>query len=451
MITRTGDQSIYPNVTRAQLLGTAAGGSMSKKLAIACVYALALLLSSLRAQAFTTSNSSSSCTLATQTVGQTATTNCTTLGLNVCNSSNSCNNQTPCTCTLTYACCDGSGRVVADPHLRTFDGLFYDFQATGEFIVVDSASIVLQVRQRPWGDCAAVNSSAAAMVGTNRIAVYAQETPPLRVNGNPTDIPCLPQSTATSAGILSTGAGSSTNCSGTMALVDSSQIVFTTSNGVLTYSLKGSNGEQLANITVRPAGYLDVSVSPGSGGTAGLLGNSDGDATNDLTTRDGRVIPQPITSTQLYKDFGESWRITQGESLFDYRAGEDTGTFTDRAFPSAPCPPPAEDKRLAAESACQAAGITNRNLLTACAFDVANTGDTRFAASFLDISEPKAILTVLANGVDASSSTTANIDDLRGVKGCACRSAGSTTRGSGWLFFLVPAMLLRCRRRMASL
>ncbi|NJN21613.1 MAG: hypothetical protein HC812_11085 [Leptolyngbya sp. RL_3_1] len=61
-------------------------------------------------------------------------------------------------------------------------------------------------------------------------------------------------------------------------------------------------------------------------------------ATNALD----RVLPSVIPVRQvedayfdrLYRQFGDSWRITQADSLFDYRSGESTVTFTDRNFPS---------------------------------------------------------------------------------------------------------------------
>ena len=57
---------------------------------------------------------------------------------------------------------------------------------------------------------------------------------------------------------------------------------------------------------------------------------------NDLTGRDGVVLSQsdPAYKTKLYQRFGNSWRISQAESLFDYQPGESTATFTHLDFPS---------------------------------------------------------------------------------------------------------------------
>ena len=53
------------------------------------------------------------------------------------------------------------------------------------------------------------------------------------------------------------------------------------------------------------------------------------------------VLPTPIPLStvetaffdQLYRDFGDSWRIQPTESLFDYGTDQSTETFTDRRFP----------------------------------------------------------------------------------------------------------------------
>ena len=48
---------------------------------------------------------------------------------------------------------------------------------------------------------------------------------------------------------------------------------------------------------------------------------------------DGTVLPQPLTSDQLYNVYGNSWRVSQATSLFDYGSGQTTQTFTDLNFP----------------------------------------------------------------------------------------------------------------------
>ncbi|MEM8596820.1 MAG: hypothetical protein AAGF76_10165 [Pseudomonadota bacterium] len=93
---------------------------------------------------------------------------------------------------------------------------------------------------------------------------------------------------------------------------------------------------------------LDNARAPGS--VRGLLGNADGDLTNDFALRSGAPIPSdaiaqvsdgsggtiPVLDFDfLYQDYAESWRIDANTSLFSYPTGQGTGTFTDQDFPVA--------------------------------------------------------------------------------------------------------------------
>lgn len=104
----------------------------------------------------------------------------------------------------------------------------------------------------------------------------------------------------------------------------------------------------------------------------------------------GNVLPTPLPLNQvetaffekLYRDFGNSWRISQAESLFDYGSGQTTETFTSRNFPNSYLTLgsllPAQIR--AAEATCREAGV-EADLLEGCIFDVGMTGDNVFAKS----------------------------------------------------------------------
>ena len=374
---------------------------------------------------------------------------CTGLGITCTHgSAGTCTSGTcPVTATCTNGYCDASGDPIVatcscsggstgDPHLVSFDGLLYDLQAVGEFALTTDNAFELQVRQQSYAAaCVSVNVAAAVKVGANRITFYASETPPLRIEGSPTDIACVPQSSSSSVG-RSSIYPSASRCSGTLILADGTRVVLATSGDVPSYSIRGPNQDHATKITVRQKTYLDLTVAPGSGATIGLLGTHDGNAANDLQTRDGRILPQPISFQQLYQDFAEGWRVTQSESLFDYGAGQDTNTFTDRSFPVAPCPVAStqDEKRLAAENACQAAGITDNHLLEACVFDVMVTGDARFTDSYVDTASE-------SNGVTASTMN---------AYGGGCDFSGRAPRGFPSMLLLVPALLLHRRRTIGS-
>ncbi|MFT3767107.1 MAG: DNRLRE domain-containing protein [Minicystis sp.] len=267
-----------------------------------------------------------------------------------------------------------------DPHLVTWDGLHYDFQACGEFILVtDTQGFVVQVRQEPVSATVARNTAVATMVGTDRVAYYGAVSPPLRVNGNPTTVP--------PTGLFLSGGG---------------RVDVQGSKYVISYP----GGEHL---TVSGSYYVDVAVYHGAKRDGhefrGILGGHDGDATNDLATRTGAVLASPVSFHTLVSQFGESWRISQAESLFDYASGESTATFTNYAC----APRPASAQGLpaatyaAAQSTCAAAGVSDPHLLEACILDVGMTGDASYALSAASAPAPSLVFDADGDGVIDSS------------------------------------------------
>ena len=69
-----------------------------------------------------------------------------------------------------------------DPHMRTIDGVPYDFQAAGEFTLLETpdGAVDVQVRQEPAAGvergAVSNNTAVAARVGDHRVGIYA--TPP---------------------------------------------------------------------------------------------------------------------------------------------------------------------------------------------------------------------------------------------------------------------------------
>lgn len=274
----------------------------------------------------------------------------------------------------------GDGHNVGDPHLITLDGLKYDFQAVGEFVLLqsDTGDMVIQTRQVPWGASrlVAVNKAVAMNVNGDIVGIYDGQSPPLYVNGSPTLVPGLP---------LELAGG------GRVYLFDGRYTVVWPDSSQVTVGFGRFGGVP----------YLDikVSISPERvGHVSGLLGNYDGASSNDLVTRDGIALDRHPSFEQLYGQFAQSWRISQAESLFFYGAGEDTGTFTDATFPDQLVTSDTLEPtvRTQAEDTCTNAGITDPALLDACIVDVGVTGETSFADSVASADPPAEV--VLVNG-----------------------------------------------------
>src|SRR5207237_7957681 len=97
--------------------------------------------------------------------------------------------------------------------------------------------------------------------------------------------------------------------------------------------------------------------------------------------REGEGITPPKEG-QVSMRFGDSWRITQSESLFDDLPGQDVARYTNRAFGTSPATPDklSPGARSRAIATCQGAGLTGL-ALNNCVLDVGATGDPAFAAA----------------------------------------------------------------------
>ena len=262
-----------------------------------------------------------------------------------------------------------------DPRLVTFDGLFYGFQAVGEFVLLESddSDLEIQVRQEEVAANVSANTAIATTIGDIRVGIYADSEEPILIDGVPTEI------------------------------ANDSSIAVGEGGGIFRdgdeYTLVYPNGEQIvANVRGESRVDIDLLLSENrQDAVSGLLGDSDGNIDNDLTLRDGTVVEQPLTFETLYGDFANSWRISQEESLFDYEEGENTDTVTDLDFPAAPVTIDSLDATLRAEAEQQVidSGILEDNpLFEATVIDFALTQDSSIIDTALATDTPEEVLEV---------------------------------------------------------
>jgi hypothetical protein len=257
-----------------------------------------------------------------------------------------------------------------DPHLRTVDGVPYDFQAAGEFTFLETpdGTVEVQVRQEPASGVelgsVSNNTALAARVGDKRVAMYA--TPAgleLRVDG-----------------VAQTGTDPIDLGGGRVERFDNG-IVIDLPDGTVVWAT--SIAPYGINVLVDPA---PAAVEDG----VGLVGPStSGFGVPRLP--DGTALPKALDRhgayATLYQRFAEAWRVTDTTSLFDYDAGKGTADYTIRPYPSAPKVATFAEldpgKAAAGREAC--AGVKDAALRDQCAFDVAVTGDAGYLRPYAAI------------------------------------------------------------------
>lgn len=259
------------------------------------------------------------------------------------------------------------GKSIFDPHLVTEAGAEIDFQAAGEFTALrsDSGDLIIQVRQEPADEHTPArltfNTAVAAGVHGDRVMFERQDNGEqvIRVNGKPVQI----------TDRLDLPNGGSVVADGIFWLV------IWPDGSILQIGIG-----RAVNLALQLPDQL-------TGKVHGLLGPKTGKQEQVAETRDGkRLTQEQLKDYQTrYRTFGDSWRITQQESLFDYAPGESTKTFDDRSTPD-PNPPAIDEQQLkAAELVCESSNVPEENR-EACIADVARSGDASLAteaSSFL--------------------------------------------------------------------
>jgi Bacterial Ig domain/von Willebrand factor type D domain/RTX calcium-binding nonapeptide repeat (4 copies) len=198
----------------------------------------------------------------------------------------------------------GKGGSVGDPHIFTFDGFHYDFQAKGDFVLVRAldSDLEVQVRQTPWDfrPETTINTGLATVVDGNRVEFYADQSF-LWVNNLQVSIE-PGQSLNLGKGSISRTPISGYGLPGDL------------------YTIAYPNGDVLNN-SVYGGFLLDPVLDlANSRNVVGLLGNNNGNADDDLALLDGTILADPLLPEKLYGEFADSWRVSEGKSLFSSHA-----------------------------------------------------------------------------------------------------------------------------------
>lgn len=266
--------------------------------------------------------------------------------------------------------------TVGDTHLRTFSGLFYDFQAAGDFTLAEvDPGFSVQTRQvsgaPTWPD-ATVNKAVAARFGKTTVAI------------------CLaPPGRDQAARVNIDGKFTPVNDGQTLELPEGGGI----SRQGNVYQMASEAGDSV-RATVNPT-WIDVSVGLGKwpSSVRGLIANANGNI-NQIETRDHFVLTNPFNFEDLYHRFADSWRVSARESMLSVcnaEGGVESGV-PGRTFYANDLEAGVREK---ARGVCTTAGVKAGPLLDACTLDVAVIGNDAAAKVFVDAAEPAAVGTIV--------------------------------------------------------
>jgi hypothetical protein len=254
--------------------------------------------------------------------------------------------------------------TVGDTHLTTLNGLMYDFQASGDFVLVQvDTDFVVQTRQvsgAPTWPNASVNSAVATRMGKTKVAICVASAG-IFIDDNPTEL----------------GDGQSLSTPDGVDVTRRGNVYFITSP-------RGNS----VRATVNPT-WIDVLVGLGRCCTdvKGLLANNNGNV-NQIAARDGTVLTNPFNFDELYHRYADSWRVSTNESLLSVCHQGLTNGIPRKPFFARDLDPKVYKRALAI---AKEAGVKKGPLLDAATLDVAVIGDDRAARAFLGAHAPIAV------------------------------------------------------------
>jgi hypothetical protein len=261
---------------------------------------------------------------------------------------------------------------IGDTHLKTFNALMYDFQASGDFLLLkDGSDFEVQARQAsgaPTWPNASVNKAVAVQMDKTRVAIYIEPTR-LIIEGHSTDLPDG-QALELPHGVQIRRHGN-------------------------TYDVTSEHGNSVR--AVLNSTWINVTVGLGHPQThaRGLLVSSG--ATPALITSNGSLLRTPISFDDLYHRYADGWRVQPNESLFRERTQISAG------IPAKPFYADALDPkdRTRALAICKAARIRTPALLEACALDITVLKDEVAAQGFVHIVPPRIVVKPVLRGIRA--------------------------------------------------
>ena len=266
--------------------------------------------------------------------------------------------------------------TVGDTHLHTFNNLFYDFQAAGDFTLAEvGPGFEVQTRQvsgAPTWPNATVNHAVAARLGKTKVVICGVPEARIIVDGKAT--------------VVVEGKPVELAEGGAMRRVGNVYDIVDADGNSVRATLNSYGGTN----------WIDVAVGLGKWPSTvkGLIANVNGNL-NQIATRDNFVLTNPFNFGELYHRFADSWRVSGEASMLSACNGRVEVGAPTRTFYAADL---TEGVREKARGVCAAAGVKPDALLDACTLDVAVIGRDEAAKAFVDAPQPAGVGTITGGG-----------------------------------------------------
>ena len=260
--------------------------------------------------------------------------------------------------------------IKGEPHLVTLDGTRYSFQATGEFVFLDSPVFAVQTRFEGRKGRATWTQATAVRVGNTVVEVPYERLEQPDVPG--VEVVIDGSSTVVDyEGVALPGGGHVMRRSG-------GDFGGVHDGNVLVVSPRGDY-VIVENLNISQNLRFGVTVGTAETVVGGLGGVPDGDRTTDFTLRDGTVLSalERGTIEGLYGRFAGSWRVRPEERLFTDGSAEEYLTDEHTSLPESvfSLSDFSTEELAAAREQCVDAGVPAGEAVDRCAYDVLATGD----------------------------------------------------------------------------
>ncbi|XP_070537209.1 mucin-4-like [Ptychodera flava] len=225
------------------------------------------------------------------------------------------------------------GFMFGDPHITTLDNATYTFNGLGEYILVEVGDAVFTLQARTSRFVTSSGGLSNATIFTAFVARQnASSIVEFTMNENATDYSILVDGTPFNTSLLSEDLLSSDEFIDVQFYLK----VEIPSNVTRTIAVFSSGIGVSVGIS---QGMLDAAfIAPDSfkNKTRGLLGVWNDDPADDFLRRDGTYqqpsqIGQNLTEVD-YFDFGQTWKVQEAESLFNYSDNTSWDTYNENDF-----------------------------------------------------------------------------------------------------------------------